>query len=326
MNKSKIKTSQQKIKIIESLFGNGITSNDGTNISVTCPVCKKDSKSGSKKKKLAIVIDSGVYHCWVCESKGRNISYIAKRHVNVSKELLNKVYEIFHFKETKKEIEEEKIRIALPSDFELLAFSKGRYASYAKKYLRERGLSLDDLIKFKIGISSNNEFNNRVIFPSHCDNMELNFYLSRTFDDTTFRKYKNCEAKRKDIIYNEYLIDWQKPVILTEGIFDAIKAGKNAVPMLGSWIDEDYYLFRKLVVNNSDVILCLDPDAKDKEIKIAEKLSEYGNNVYLLPYHKSDLGDMSYSEASEAINKAKLFEQSDRMEYLIQSIRSGSIF
>lgn len=326
MSKNKIKTSQQKIKIIESLFGNGIVSNDGTNISVSCPVCRKDSKSSSKKKKLAVVIESGVYHCWVCESKGRNISYIAKRHANVSKDLLNEVYEIFHFKETEKEIEEEKIRVVLPSDFELLTFSKGRYAASAKKYLRERGLSLDDLFKFKIGISSNGEFNNRVIFPSHCDNMNLNFYLSRTFDETTFRKYKNCEAKRKEIIYNEYLIDWSQPVILTEGIFDAIKAGENAVPMLGSWIDEDYLLFRKLVVNNSDIILCLDPDAKDKEIKIAEKLSEYGNNVYLLPHQENDLGSMSHLDAKKLINKAKLFEQSDRMTYLIQSIRSGSIF
>lgn len=323
--KNTIITNQQKIDVIESIFGKGNLTNDGANISVSCPVCKQNSKNSSNKKKLAISTDSGIYHCWVCETKGRNIGYLVKRYMSFRKEDLSDLYSLFNFKE-KDEKEIEEVILKLPEDYKMLAYERNNYAKAAINYLLSRGLTREDFIRFKIGISDEFEYSNRVIFPSHSENMKLNFYLSRVFDDSTFRKYKNCDAKRKDIIFNEYLIDWDKPVILVEGIFDAIKAGNNSIPMLGSWIDESYCLFQKLVIHNTDIIMGFDPDAKDKEMKVAEMLSEYGNNVYILPNYNKDLGDMSKKEVNSLLEKKKLYEQSDRMTYLIQSIKSGSMF
>ena len=323
--KNTIVTNQQKVDVIESIFGKGNLTNDGANITVSCPVCKSNAKNSSNKKKLAISTSSGIYHCWVCETKGRNIGYLVKKNMSFRKEDLSKLYDLFNFQE-KDNKEDEEVILNLPQDYKLLVYEKNNYAKIAIKYLLSRGLTREDFVKFKIGISDEFEYSNRVIFPSHSENMDLNFYLSRVFDDSTFRKYKNCDAKRKDIIFNEYLIDWDNPVILVEGIFDAIKAGNNSIPMLGSWIDESYCLFQKLVINNTDVIMGFDPDAKDKEMKVAEMLSEYGNNVYILPNYNKDLGDMSKKEVNSLLEKKKLYEQSDRMTYLIQSIKSGSMF
>jgi len=320
-----IKTSKDKVTAIESIFGKGNLTNDGANISVKCPVCALNSKNNSSKKKLAISTETGIYHCWVCETKGRNIVYLVKKHTNTSGNTLGELYSLFNYVE-KKEEEDKIVNLSLPQDFKLLAYQKTKYAKLAIKYLLSRGLDRSDFLKFKIGISNEFEYSNRVIFPSHSVNMDLNFYLSRTFDNSSFRKYKNCDGKRKDIIFNEYRINWDRPVVLVEGVFDAIKAGNNAIPILGSWLDESYYLFQKIVTNNTAVVLGFDPDAKEKEIKLANLFKEFGNDVYILPEHDEDLGDMSKEAVNNLLQKKKLYEQTDRMTYLIQSIKSGSMF
>lgn len=319
-------TNQQKINFLESAFGNSQLANSGLNITVVCPVCKINAKNNSGKKKLSIDLATGVYHCWVCESKGKNVGSLIRKYANLSKDNLTKIYELFNFNlSTNDKTQEEKI-LNLPKDFELLYTSKSKSAKFAIDYLLNRGLNTDDFLKFKIGISRENDFINRVIFPSFCDNLNLNFYLSRTYDSQQKIKYRNCDGKRKDIIFNEYFINWNKPVILVEGVFDSIKAGDNSIPILGSWIDEEHYIFRKLVIEGSDIILGMDPDAYEKTLKIAEKFSEYGNNVKITQHKSTDFGDMTKEEVKFWIDNAKIYEQTDRMTYLIQSITSGSIF
>ena len=57
------------------------------------------------------------------------------------------------------------------------------------------------------------------------------------------RKYLNPPADR-DIIFNELYIDWDSDIILVEGAFDAIKAGPNSIPLLGSTLREESSLFQ----------------------------------------------------------------------------------
>ena len=122
------------------------------------------------------------------------------------------------------------------------------------------------------------------------------------------------------------MIDWKKPIVIVEGIFDAHKAGDNAVPILGSWIDKNYLLFKKIVENKSKVILALDPDVRDKEIKIAKNLFQHGIEVKLLKERHKDLGDMSKKEVKKLINNAKHYDNMERMRYLIGGIKSGSMY
>ena len=70
-------TINEKIKYLNAIFGDESLSRSGKNISVVCPLCKK-TESTLKKRKLSICLETGVYHCWVCEAKGKNIVYLAK--------------------------------------------------------------------------------------------------------------------------------------------------------------------------------------------------------------------------------------------------------
>ena len=185
------------------------------------------------------------------------------------KKLISEIYDVFEFN-INLENKKEDIVLKLPSDFKLLYNNKSKQAKIAIDYLKKRGLTTDDFLTYKIGISNEYEYINRIIFSSFCDDLDLNFFLSRTYDSSQKIKYRNCDGKKKDIIYNEYMIDWSKKVVIVEGVFDAIKAGDNAIPILGGWIDVNYAVFRKLVVEGSDIVLCLDPDAYEKSLKIAK--------------------------------------------------------
>jgi len=318
-------TLKQKKDLIVSIFGEGSTSGDGKDIAVFCPICKKSPKA-KKKRKLSIAIDTGVYHCWVCEAKGKSLAKLIKYEIPNFKDL-EKVREYFGSEIVEGEDQEEVIKVSLPEDFRLVVLDNNRVSRLIKKYLLNRGMTEEDLYRFKVGYSEEFGFDNRAIFPSFDKNLDLNFFVTRSIDEKVkFAKYRNCDASKKDIIFNEHLINWKKPVILVEGIFDAVKAGHNSIPVLGSWIDINHQVFKKLIINQSDVLLGFDPDAQDKEMKIAKNLFQQGLNVKIIQNKDKDLGDLTHEEVKNLIQNAKPFDNIERMRYLIGGIRSGSIY
>ena len=316
-----IVTEKDKIDLITSAFGEGSLSKDSKNISVVCPDCGKTKSI--RKRKLSICLETGLYHCWVCELKGKNIAYLAKK-VSAFKNVIDGLAAAFGSLSFEEVVEEEAIK--LPDDFTLLSLSNSRSAKIAKSYLYSRGLTDTDIMMYKTGISNDFEFTNRIIFPSFDSDLNLNFFLSRTYDKKQKIAYRNCVASKKDIIFNENIIDWSKELVLVEGVFDAVKVKRNVACMLGSWIDENYLLFKKIILNRTPVVLALDPDARGKAMKIAKKLSEYCIDVRLTDHNSKDFGDMNPEEVENFINNAKHFDVTNRIGYLIGEIKSGSIY
>ena len=83
-------TLKQKKDLLSAVFGECSMSSNGKDIAVFCPVCKKSPKT-KKKKKLSIVVETGVYHCWVCESKGKNIARFVRINFGLDFTVLLKV-------------------------------------------------------------------------------------------------------------------------------------------------------------------------------------------------------------------------------------------
>ena len=61
----------KKIAFLKNVFNDFHVNRDGTEISVRCPKCGKPGKS-----KLCIRLDNEIYHCWVCDLKGRGIARV----------------------------------------------------------------------------------------------------------------------------------------------------------------------------------------------------------------------------------------------------------
>jgi DNA primase len=242
------------------------------------------------KRKLSVNLKTDVFHCWVCGWKGKDILPILKLQGDTddSREYASEFREEIKLEEKKYD------PVRLPKEFRPL-WEPGRSPWYrqAKGYLERRGITSDDILLYKIGYAEDGEYANRIILPSFDEFGELNFLTGRAFFDSSL-KYKHGNFC-KDIIFNDYLINWHKPVTLVEGPFDAIKAGLNAIPLQGTILSDQSKLFYRIVHTGVPVNLALDNDAWEQIVGNMEKLIKFGVDVNLVQWPKEfkDPGEMT---------------------------------
>lgn len=318
-------TSTDKIRLIKSIFGGGSLDVRGTNIAVECPSCGKTGK-----RKLSIHLDTGQCHCWVCGLRAKRVSSVIYRHIakDIASEYRRRCEGGPDFSDAEEDNEEPKTpRLVLPADFHPL-FSKAAAsdleARQAIRYLFQRGLSVDDIVRFRLGVSP--EVRRRVIVPSFDSDGSLNFFTARSIDADVTLRYTNCQVKKTDIVFNELNIDWTQELVLVEGPFDLMKCPDNSTCLLGSNLGLGHLLFQRIVSNRTPVVLALDSDMRAKTQKIAELLHSYDCSVRILDMGSSgrDVGDLSHSEAARAIREAQSWRPMDRLLFKISNIRSGS--
>ena len=195
------------------------------------------------------------------------------------------------------------------------------------KYARSRGLSDRDFWFYKLGTCQTGRFRRRLIIPSFDDTGNLNYFVGRAITADPKMKYLNSKASKKQVIFNEINIDWRQELTIVEGPMDLIKCDTNSTCILGSQFNENYLLFQKIIKNSTPVILALDPDAIDKAVSYAKKLSTYGISVKMLNIGShEDVGAMSKEQFAIAKKDAMEWSDSDRLYHLIKKIRSGSLF
>ena len=267
------------------------------------------------KPKLSVNISKGVFQCWACGYAGKSIRRLVRRwgqihHINRWKDFdadieLGDLDNLFA-----KEIQTSQ-RIDLPNEFQTLT---GRNhpasARVPLNYLCRRAVKEKDILYWKIGYCASGEYKNRLILPSFDEDGYCNFFTSRTYDPNIWPPYLNGPGN-KDIIFNELLVDWEREITLVEGVFDAIVAGENSIPLLGSTLRENSNLFRKIVKNDTPVLLGLDDDAHKKAMKLVRALLAHDVEVRLMDTSGyKDVGEMS-SEVFENRKEKASFIDSD---------------
>ena len=86
-------------------------------------------------------------------------------------------------------------------------------------------------------------------------------------------------------------------------------------------------IFQKIIQNQTPVALALDEDVKDKTYKIANLLFTYGIEVRIINTEGvEDVGEMSVEEFNQRLIEADNYSGDSKINYLIDSIKSGSIF
>jgi len=285
-----------------------------------CPYCEHH------KPKMSVNLDKNVYKCWVCDAKGNNIWRLVRKFGDSSDkrkwrsfedevDITDSVYEkIFGA------VKEEEEVVELPQEFvsltnrNLLVGGKR-----AKKYLLNRGLTDRDIARWKIGYCASGEYKNRVIIPSFNKDGKLNYFVGRSHSDDWMR-YKNPMVSR-NIIFNELNVDWKERVCLVEGIFDAVKAGTNSIPLLGSTLNERSKLFQKITENDTIVYLALDPDADKKSMEMIKAFLSHGIEVHTVDISGyEDVGSMSKEIFARRFKKAREITSD---VYLHDSIRKS---
>tara|TARA_R110000824_G_scaffold18905_5_gene74137 strand:+ start:2185 stop:3108 length:924 start_codon:yes stop_codon:yes gene_type:complete len=292
---------KEKLNILKEILGPYYKSRE--EYLFECPYCKH------YKKKLSINLNLGVYKCWVCDSKGKSLQRLVRRFGRG--DLLKKWHQLTNQIDmsdmgslfAKEEIVEENQRLELPEEFVFLgAPNPSRESSRALRYLDTRGITMESIRYYKLGFCDTGEYRNRIIIPSFDQEGYCNYFVGRTYTGDSY-KYKNPRVS-KNVVFNELLVDWDKPVILVEGPFDALKA-RNSICILGSTINIKSKLFSRLVEKQPPVYVGFDDDALQKSLRVIKNMLEYGLEVYQIDTSAAeDIGSLSAAQVEKLKEEA----------------------
>jgi hypothetical protein len=285
------------VALVNSILGSG-KKTAGGNYAYTCPHCNHH------KPKLEINFDShknkaNPWHCWACDVRGKSIIPLLRKanapqdKIEYAKTLV--VDSSYNY------VEKTYAALTLPSEFISLSSVDSPTLSmrHAQAYIKNRGVSNHDILQYNIGYCEEGLYKNMIILPTYDAEGSLNYFTARSFEKDPFTKYRNPSVSR-DIIPNEYFINWNIPVILVEGIFDAIAVKRNAIPLLGKSIQSS--LMKKLIVSAVDKIyIALDSDALKQALRFCEKLMAEGKEIYLVDLQDKDPAELGFANFTKLI-------------------------
>ncbi len=252
------------------------------------------------KPKLQVNIKNGKWHCWVSGQGGHNLFQLFKKVKATKKQYqeLNELSDNFSFEYVP--IKQENKEVKLPDEYKpMWVKSNSPIYKHALKYLKSRGVSQDDMIKYSIGYCEDGLYSNRIIIPSYDDEGKLNFFIGRDIFDSKL-KYRNSPTP-KDIIGFELFVNWEEPILLVEGALDAITSKVNSIPLFGKTIMNN--LKRKILEKKVKTLyVALDNDAVKDSMKIVEELMNEGIKVHMIKLTEKDPNDIGYEKFTDIKN------------------------
>ena len=299
---------QLLVTLVNSVLGTG-KATARNNYAYSCPFCHHH------KPKLEINLTENregknPWHCWACDVRGTTINSLFKQ-IKVSAE---KFSELGSLVKSSKSINQTKtsFTIALPNEFVSNANLNDIMAKHAIAYLKKRNVSKYDILKYNIGYCDKGLYKNMIIIPTYNKEGKLNYFTARSFEKDPYIKYRNPSISR-DIIPNEHLINWNLPIILCEGLFDAISIKRNVIPLLGKNIQSS--LMKKIVTSQVDKIyIALDKDAMKQALRFCEMLLAEGKEVYLVDLQDKDPSEMGFKNFTKLIQTTVPLTYYDLME------------
>jgi DNA primase len=261
------------------------------------------------------------WHCWVCGAKGKTLLSLFRK-IKAPQGKINEL-NILVIPDNTKSIELSAIQ--LPKEFiSLINTTKldkilQIELKHVLKFLKSRGLTQDDIIKYNIGFCKDGKYGGRVIIPSYDDNKKLNYFIARDYKGETPQKYKNPPVAAKDVIGFELYINWDAPIILVEGMFDALTIKRNVIPLFGKAIHSR--LLQKLVKSSVDrIYIALDNDARRDALKQAEMLMSYGKEVYMVEMEGKDANEIGFEKFLNTIEQTVPLNLHSLLEKKLQLI------
>ena len=300
------------INLVDSVLGGGKRTARG-NKAYHCPYCNHH------KPKLEVNFSQNKkgynpWHCWVCDKKGSRISSLFKK-ISASAEKFEELKKLIG-SEVEVKREKSTVQLKLPQEYKPILGSKDILARHAFSYLKKRGITIDDIEKYNIGYCETGRYSKMVIIPSYDENGNLNYFTGRSFEKDPYIKYRNPEVSR-DIVPFELFINWNIPLVLCEGPFDAIAIKRNAIPLLGKNIQQN--LMKKIVTSKVEKIyIALDTDAQKQAVKFAEYFINEGKEVYFMDLDDKDPSEMGFEKFTNLIQNTYPIDQYGLMERKLQ--------
>lgn len=277
-------------------------------VEYNCPHCDRQRN----KFNMVVNTDNHVFHCWACGYKGK----VDKLFFQFGNDRQRREWGSFEkpIERRNADIDQEEEPLVL-TGFRSLRHRWDDSLTYkaAMRYLRKRNIGPDLIDKWDICYAEEGKYRDRIIIPSKSPDGKIEYFVARDIFDTQKLKYKNPPSMKEKVIFGERFIDWKKPVLITEGVFDAMVL-YNAVPLLGATIEGHKKLLNQIFSNNTPIILGFDEDEAGKKatIDVGKYLLNLGVQVYTIT--GNEYGDL-----------AKAYEKAGK-EYIIRLIQNAQQF
>jgi hypothetical protein len=306
------------LKTLEKYLGKGDIPANG-NVAFFCPFCHH------RKKKLIVQLipeesSFGNWHCWVCDESGHIIEGLLKR-LKVNPEIVKEIHRYIQtniLRTTSNLESEEASRLFLPNEF-IPLYREQSSPDYKNAIycLKRRNINIYDILRYNLGYCETGIYAHRIIIPSYDENGNLNFFTGRTYIEDEPKKYDGPSIS-KNFIGFDLFINWDYPITLIEGPFDAIAYRRNAIPLFGSIVSD---ALRLKIIQKSvkELIIGLDQDAILKSINYLEEFYNQGISVYFLKMGPDDASKTGYFDLMKMTNKLTKIKFSDILKLKILS-------
>lgn len=173
------------------------------------------------------------------------------------------------------------------------------HGSYVYSYLIGRGMTNDDILYYGIR-EGTREYLSWAIIPSLTESGSCDYWVARRITNDEYGpKYNNPESSRK---YHVMFLDravkeGNGEIILCEGVFSAIMAGRSSAASLGKFVT-NHQIARIEASGVKLVRLCLDGDAWKETIGLSGRLLKRGISVTIIPMplnkDPADMGRLAF--------------------------------
>ena len=270
-----------------------------------CPKCNHH------KRKLQINLLNGKSHCWVCNFSAHTVPQLFYK-INASKQFIkqaNKLCQEHNSYESERG-QGNVHNISLPKEFKpLWKKSNDIIYKHAITYLINRNIGIYDIFRYGMGYCDSGIYQNRIIIPSYNEEKQLNYFIARDIFPNSKMKYKNPPVTKNVIIF-ELFINWKMPLILCEGVFDAIAIKRNSIPLLGKVPSRE--LIKAIVKNKAkDIYIALDSDARQDALKLVELFNHFSINVRLIDLKEKDPSELGTETIWKKIDNTPVSTFSD---------------
>ena len=265
---------------------------------VCCPFCVDRGKTPDEEYKLGFNYVTGQAHCFRCNWSSRSGGFRALGVASVAESIpLDRRPE-----------DSIAAKPQLPEDFELVYEATGHWQNVARKYLRDRNITRDQMKEHQIGMSLIGPTRYRIVFPIRDAGRRLRGWSARGFVGQEEPKWLHSPGLRTGF--------WARragdKLVLVEGIFDALAVaripieGVAVMAMLGTRLTEEK---RRDLKEYSSVVLWLDSDAAGRKgmEEVAGYFYDGAVKVEYILSGKKDPGSMSDTELETAFRSRRKF-------------------
>lgn len=251
---------------------------------ICCPFCIEEGTTPDSRFRLGVNVVTGWMYCFNCgkKSKDKNYSFSELERMLQT----GKLDDTVPVKVKKKKL----TPVKLPDDFQMIrwGYKKDYWNYFAYEYLKNRGVTEQQVREKNIGYSLAGDFRYRIVIPVY-RNGELKGLVGRAFVKSMVPPYKNSVGE-KVLFDTGETQSGRKPrkrkMILVEGVFDAMAIERainkewDSGGVLGSSLTEKQL---EQLSSYEDVGVWGDPDKAGIKgtMKIGRLLKEVGKRVWV---------------------------------------------